>query len=71
MRTAKYLGDQGCVTHPLGQDELFFEPSDVASSLPDPDTQPWPTGDALPDEPSPAERDAAKVRAAVLAAFGG
>ncbi len=69
VRTAKYLGDQGCVTFPLGEDGLLFEPVDVTSSLPDPDTQPWPMGDVLPDEPFPADLDEAKVRAAVDAAF--
>ncbi len=69
VRTAKYLGDQGCVTFPLGEDGLFFEPVDVTSSLPDPDMQPWPMGDVLPDEPFPAGLDEAKVRAAVQAAF--
>ena len=69
VRTAKYLGDQGCVTIPLGEEGLFFEPSEVASSLSDPDAQPWPMGDVLPDEPLPAELDKAKVRAAVDAAF--
>ena len=69
VRTAKYLGDQGCVTFPLGEDGLHFEAVDVTSSLPDPDMQPWPMGDALPDEPFPAELDEAKVQAAVQAAF--
>ena len=39
VRTAKYLGDQGCVTLPLGEEELLFDPVDVSSSLPDPGTQ--------------------------------
>ena len=69
VRTAKHLGSQGCVTYPLGDDGIFFEPSDVASSLLDPESQPWPMGDVLPDEPFPAELDEAKVRAAVHAAF--
>ena len=69
VRTAKYLGDQGCVTLPLGEDSLHFEPVEVASTLPDPDTQPWPMGDVLPDEPFPVELDEAKVRAAIDAAF--
>jgi len=69
VRTAMYLGDQGCVTLPLGEDELLFDPVDVKSALPDPDMQPWPMGDVLPDEPFPAELDEDKVRAAVEAAF--
>ena len=69
VRTAKYLGGQGCVTLPFGEDGLLFDPVDVNSALPDPDTQPWPMGDVLPDEPVPAELDEEKVRAAVEAAF--
>ena len=69
VRTAKYLGDQGCVTLPLGEDGLLFEPVDVKSALPDPEMQPWPMGDVLPDEPFPAELDEEKVRAAAPAAF--
>ncbi len=69
VRSAKYLGDQGCVTFPLGEDRLLFDPVDVLSSLPDPDMQAWPMGDLLSDEPFPAQLDEAKVRAAVDAAF--
>ncbi len=69
VRTAKYLGSQGCVTFPLGEDDVEFEPAAVKSSLPDPNTQPWPIGDVLSDEPFPAELDEAKVQAAVDAAF--
>ena len=69
VRTARFLGDQGCVTLPLGEDGLHFEPVEVTSSLPDPEMQPWPMGDLLPDEPLPAELDEGKVRAAVQAAF--
>jgi CubicO group peptidase (beta-lactamase class C family) len=69
VRTAKYVGDQGCVTLPLGEDGFHFEPVEVNSTLPDPDMQPWPMGDVLPDEPFPAELDEEKVRVAVDAAF--
>ena len=68
-RTAKYLGSQGCVTLPVGQTSVNFTPANVASLLPDPSTQPWPTGDVLSDEPLPPEIDAAKLRQAVNAAF--
>ena len=70
VRTAKYVGDQGCVTLPLGEDGFHFEPVEVKSTLPDPDMQPWPMGDMLSDEAFPAELDEEKVRAAVDAAFG-
>ena len=68
-RTAKYIGDQGCVTLPIGEDSVHFTPVDVTSTLPDPSTTPWPMGDVVPDEPLPAELDADKVAQAVDAAF--
>ena len=68
VRTAKFNGDHGCVTLPIGTDDVFFEPVDIASTLPDPSTQPWPMGDLLPDGPAPGI-DADKVAQAVAAAF--
>jgi len=68
-RTAKYLGSQGCVTLPVGQNSVNFKPITVKSSLPDPSTQRWPMGDVLPGEPLPAGIDVARVKAAVDAAF--
>ena len=68
-RTAKFLGDQGCVTLPIGEDGAHYDPVEVESKLPDPATQPWPMGDVLYDDPMPAELDAGKVAAAVDAAF--
>jgi CubicO group peptidase (beta-lactamase class C family) len=69
LRTAKYLGSQGCVTYPLGQSAVKFTPVTVKSRLPDSATTPWPMGDALPREPLPPEIDAAKLDAAMKAAF--
>ena len=68
-RTAKYLGSQGCVTLPLGATAVNFTPVTVKSQLPDPATQPWPMGDVLPKGPLPPEIDAAKLKAALDAAF--
>jgi len=68
-RTAKFLGDQGCVTLPLGRTSFEFKPIRVASVLPDPATQAWPMGDVLPTDPPPAELNAAIVKAAVDTAF--
>ena len=68
-RTAKYLGSQGCVTLPVGQTSVNFTPTNVASRLPDPSTQPWPTGDVLSDEPLPPEIAATKLKQAIDAAF--
>jgi CubicO group peptidase (beta-lactamase class C family) len=68
-RTARYLGDQGCVTLPVGKDSVNFKPIKVKSRLPDPSTQPWPMGDVLPSNPLAAGLDVTKVKQAVDAAF--
>jgi CubicO group peptidase (beta-lactamase class C family) len=68
-RTAKFYGDQGCVTLPRGADSISFTPVAVTSGLPDPMSQPWPMGDVLPDDPLPPGVDGANVAAAVDAAF--
>src|SRR5690348_3310656 len=49
VRTAKYLGDQGCVTLPIGQKSVGFTPVKLKSRLPDASKQPWPMGDVLPE----------------------
>jgi CubicO group peptidase (beta-lactamase class C family) len=69
VRTARYLGDQGCVTLPIGKNAVHFTPVKVGSRLPVAATQPWPTGDLLPTDPLPAEIDVARVKRAVDAAF--
>jgi CubicO group peptidase (beta-lactamase class C family) len=69
VRTAKFNGDHGCVTLPIGEDDVYFEPVDITTTLPDPATQAWPMGDVLPSTPLPAAIDADKVAAAVEAAF--
>src|SRR5439155_293681 len=56
--TAKYLGSQGCVTLPVGQNSVNFTPIHVETKLPDASTQPWPMGDVLPKDPLPEEVDA-------------
>jgi CubicO group peptidase (beta-lactamase class C family) len=68
-RAARFYGDQGCVILPRREDNVYFTPVEVRSALPDAMSQPWPMGDVLPDEPLPAEVDAAKVATAVDAAF--
>lgn len=69
VRTARYLGSQGCVTLPQGETTLHFTPITVASKLPDAKTQPWPMGDVLPTDPPPSGVDMQKVQQAVDAAF--
>jgi CubicO group peptidase (beta-lactamase class C family) len=68
-RTAKYLGSQGCVTLPIGEQAPRFKPTTVVSGLPPASTTPWPMGDVLPKEPLPREIDAAKLAQAIDAAF--
>src|SRR5256884_9970942 len=68
-RTAKYLGDQGCVTLPVGKTSVNFTPVKLKSHLPDASTQPWPMGDVLPKDPLPPELDAVKFKQAVEAAI--
>jgi CubicO group peptidase (beta-lactamase class C family) len=69
VRTALQLGSQGCVTLPIGRDSVYFTPSVVTSSLPDPATQPWPMGDVPPEGPLPAGIDRVRLQAAVEDAF--
>ncbi|MDB5577474.1 MAG: serine hydrolase [Bradyrhizobium sp.] len=69
VRTAKQVGSQGCVTLPIGATDVFFRPSVVKSTLPDPKTQPWPMGDVLPRDNLPAGIDQARIQQALEAAF--
>jgi CubicO group peptidase (beta-lactamase class C family) len=68
LRTAKYIGDQGCVTFPIGKSELPFKPQPLKSTLPDPATQAWPMGDKL-SVGLPPEVNVRKVNQALDAAF--
>src|SRR5260370_9601701 len=67
-RTAIYLGDQGCVTLPVGKNSVNSTPVRLRSRLPDASTRPWPMGDVLSKDPQPAELDAPKVKQAAAAA---
>ena len=68
-RTAKLIGDQGCVTLPAGAPSALFTPVPVTSTLPDAQTQLWPMGDAVQDGAPAAEIDQRTLAAAVVAAF--
>jgi len=68
-RSAGFYGDQGCVIHPEGTDSVFFAPTPVKTTLPPASGQPWPMGDAIPQQPWPAELDKAAIDAAVGVAF--
>lgn len=68
-RVSRYLGDQGCLAFPVGESEPHYRPERVRPRLPDPATQDWPMGDRLPRSPLPKQVDAARLAAAVDAAF--
>ena len=68
VRIAKYVGDQGCVTFPIGTAELGFTPQAIKSMLPDAATQAWPMGDRVPGG-FPSELDVRRVNQALDAAF--
>ena len=66
-RTAVYLGDQGCVTLPVGKDSVNFQSIKLKTSLRAASTQAWPMGDVLPNKPLAPELDMAVVKRAVEA----
>jgi CubicO group peptidase (beta-lactamase class C family) len=70
VRTAKRYRNQGCVTSPIGQDSVYFTPTDVARNLPPAETTPWPMGDVLPDAPWPEQVDREGVQEALDVGFG-
>jgi CubicO group peptidase (beta-lactamase class C family) len=70
VRTAKKYANQGCVASAIGEDSVYFTPTEVERNLPPAATTPWPMGDVLSDEPFPAEVDMAKVEEALDAGFG-
>src|SRR3990172_7070763 len=67
-REARYFGDQGCVIIPEAEDGVFFQPTAVTTTLPDPSTQDWPMGDVL-SSGIPEGVDQEKLDAAVALAF--
>ena len=70
VRTAQHYRNQGCVAHPVGEDSIYFTPTDVERNLPPAATTPWPMGDVLPEDAWPAELDMEKVAEAIDAGFG-
>ena len=69
QRTAKFFGSQGCITLPLGKEDLNFKPVAIKSKLPTADQQAWPMGDKLLTTPLPKEINADKLNQAMDAAF--
>ncbi|MEJ7604757.1 MAG: serine hydrolase [Bryobacteraceae bacterium] len=68
-RTARYLGDQGCVTLAPGKNSLRFKPVRIRTKLPDAATQPWPMGNAQSAESSAVDLNIEKVKTSINAAF--
>jgi CubicO group peptidase (beta-lactamase class C family) len=68
-RTAALYRNQGCVASPIGEDSVYFTPTDVARNLPPAESTPWPMGDVVNDE-WPAELDRAAVEEAIDLGFG-
>jgi CubicO group peptidase (beta-lactamase class C family) len=68
-RTAKLVGDQGCVTLPANTPSVLFTPVPVTSTLPEAQTQVWPLGDASEGGAMPPDIDQRTLAAAVDAAF--
>ena len=69
VRTAKYYGDQGCICLPEGSDELNFDPVDIQSTLPDPNSQDWPMGDNIVARDLPENINIQLVQQAIDTAF--
>jgi CubicO group peptidase (beta-lactamase class C family) len=69
-RTAKRYRNQGCVALPIGEDSIYYAPSEVARDLPPAESTRWPMGDVLPEGPWPEQLDRAKVEQAIEVGFG-
>jgi CubicO group peptidase (beta-lactamase class C family) len=67
-RTARYYGDQGCVSIPEGASGIAFKSRPVARNLPDAAITAWPMGD-LSKPGAATGLDPAKLKSAVDAAF--
>ena len=68
-RTAKRYRNQGCVAHPIGEDSVYFTPTDVDRDLPPAASTEWPMGDLVPDR-WPEGIDRAAVEEALDVGFG-
>lgn len=67
-RTARYVGDQGCVSIPQSGAGLAFTPKSVPRNLPDAAATVWPMGDKV-DPNAGGRLDPDKLKAIVDAAF--
>jgi CubicO group peptidase (beta-lactamase class C family) len=69
VRSARFVGDLGCVPLPLGESDPYYDPPEIVSSLPDPSITPWPLGDVVAANAAPADVDPEKVAQAVEKVF--
>ena len=69
VRSAKFVGDLGCVPLPIGETDPYYDPPDIKSDLPEAAITPWPLGDVVADDPTPAGIDEQKVAEAVAMIF--
>jgi CubicO group peptidase (beta-lactamase class C family) len=69
VRSAVYLGDQGCVALPVGAKGPSFQPIRIKKNLPKAGATTWPMGDVTSNEEPPPGLDLPAVRRAVDAAF--
>lgn len=67
-RTARFIGDQGCVSMPQDGSGLAFKPQPVPRNLPSAAMTAWPMGD-IHAPGAATELDPAKLKAVVDAAF--
>jgi CubicO group peptidase (beta-lactamase class C family) len=68
-RSARLVGDQGCVTLPRGAESPMFEAVPVTPRVPDPLASEWPKGERVRKTPLPPEINASKLEESVRAAF--
>ena len=69
-RTAKRYKNQGCISHAIGEDSIYFSPTDVLRDLPDAETTPWPMGDVLSSDLWPDGVNISMVQEALDVGFG-
>jgi CubicO group peptidase (beta-lactamase class C family) len=68
-REARFHGDQGCIIENPASPGIHFTPAAVRTALPDAASQAWPMGDRASTTTTAEGIDAAKVEAALDAAF--
>ena len=68
-RSARRHGDQGCIIENPDSPGIHFRPVPVSTTLPPPESQPWPMGDRPDSRPPNTGADAVLLNRALDAAF--